>query len=95
MNVLTKSSLFFQDAHEFLNQVLDQLKEEVSKVNGSATNPDQVDRTIHEQLLNPTTINFEFEIVHTITCQNDKCNVQKTKTEQFNDLSVDMPRKFK
>nr|XP_006825201.1 PREDICTED: ubiquitin carboxyl-terminal hydrolase 37-like [Saccoglossus kowalevskii] len=39
----------------------------------------------------PVTQNFEFEVCHVITC--NQCNEVVTKTEQFYDLSVDMPKK--
>jgi len=62
----------FQDAHEFLGQVLDQLKEEVVKVMKSTPSPrrdspyqDTVDAQEH---INPTVQNFELEVLHTITC---------------------------
>ncbi|XP_064647098.1 ubiquitin carboxyl-terminal hydrolase 37-like isoform X2 [Lineus longissimus] len=83
------------DAHEFLNQVLDQLKEEIIKASKPPPHLDDDNENVpvQELLLNPTSMNFEFEIIHTITCQ--VCHEQVTKTEQFVDLSVDMPRKYK
>ncbi|XP_076088936.1 ubiquitin carboxyl-terminal hydrolase 37-like isoform X2 [Mytilus galloprovincialis] len=81
------------DAHEFLGQLLDQLKEEVTKISKSTPSPhrdnEETDRTPHE-CVNPTVQNFEFEVLHGIKCEN--CGEQVTKEEQFNDLSVDMPR---
>jgi ubiquitin carboxyl-terminal hydrolase 26/29/37 len=65
---------FFQDAHEFLCQILDQLKEEIISLNkefveirkmeeNSAVPPSEVSK-----LENPTTENFECEVQHSITC---------------------------
>ncbi|XP_061193163.1 ubiquitin carboxyl-terminal hydrolase 37-like isoform X1 [Saccostrea echinata] len=81
------------DAHEFLNQVLDQLKEEVAKVMKSTPSPSRSPREITEtvDLINPTLQNFEFEVTHTISCTN--CSEKVTKAEQFYDLSLEMPRK--
>ncbi|XP_052103152.1 ubiquitin carboxyl-terminal hydrolase 37-like isoform X1 [Mytilus californianus] len=81
------------DAHEFLGQLLDQLKEEVTKISKSTPSPhrdnEETERTPHE-CINPTVQNFEFEVLHGIKCEN--CGEEVTKEEQFNDLSVDMPR---
>ena len=68
------SSMYFQDAHEFLGQVLDQLKEEVDKLNKDISNirgdanSKSNGKTVEEIQPNPTTKNFEFEVLHTITC---------------------------
>ncbi|XP_076458433.1 uncharacterized protein LOC143292129 isoform X2 [Babylonia areolata] len=148
------------DAHEFLCQVLDQLKEEVTKVtkpkpkegsgepaaeerespksaespSGAATTPvgdgwlaqvcrtpPRPDQVLSSEkcvgsgggktptsepcmligwagngsppsslLVNPTCSNFEFEVVHSFQCVN--CQEQIQKAEQFNDLSVDIPK---
>lgn len=110
------------DAHEFLGQVLDQLKEEVLKVlkdinaamengGGAVFEVSSPSRDVMlsplpsgengllvevtgkltgtSPVLNPTTLNFEFEVVHTIECLN--CQEHLQKAEQFNDLSVDIP----
>ncbi|KAJ8320585.1 hypothetical protein KUTeg_002172 [Tegillarca granosa] len=82
------------DAHEFLGQVLDQLKEEVNKILKSTPSPhrdgtDKEYNTSHD-CVNPTYQNFEFEVQHTITCTN--CHENTCVTEQFNDLSVEMPK---
>ncbi|XP_078326468.1 ubiquitin carboxyl-terminal hydrolase 37-like isoform X4 [Crassostrea virginica] len=81
------------DAHEFLSQVLDQLKEEVAKVMKSTPSPNRSPREVTEavDLINPTLQNFEFEVTHTISCSN--CQEEVTKAEQFYDLSLEMPRK--
>ena len=62
-----------QDAHEFLGQILDQLKEEAVKLNKElrtdnkklelASEPDKENADD-----NPAASNFEFKITHTITC---------------------------
>lgn len=73
--------LLLQDAHEFLCQCLDQLKEEVSKVNKSLT-PDPVvtsgvcvggsgaQKEVGSSHVYtcPVVNNMEFEVQHTITC---------------------------
>lgn len=81
------------DAHEFLSQVLDQLKEEVAKVMKSTPSPSRSPREVTEgmEVVNPTLQNFEFEVTHTISCSN--CPEEVTKAEQFYDLSLEMPRR--
>ncbi|XP_077997555.1 ubiquitin carboxyl-terminal hydrolase 37-like [Glandiceps talaboti] len=100
------SGFLQHDAHEFLNQCLDQLKEDVEKVNkGSRSNspksenteniperevPERADIT-SDTFTCPVTLNFEFEVLHVITCNS--CNEVVTKSERFYDLSLDMPRR--
>ncbi|KAK3083221.1 hypothetical protein FSP39_017155, partial [Pinctada imbricata] len=82
------------DAHEFLGQVLDQLKDEVLKVNNSTPSPqrEESDREGRSQeVINPTSQSFEFEVEHTISCT--ECGEEVNKTEQFNDVSLEMPRR--
>uniref|UniRef100_A0A3Q3JPE1 Ubiquitin carboxyl-terminal hydrolase n=1 Tax=Monopterus albus TaxID=43700 RepID=A0A3Q3JPE1_MONAL len=105
------------DAHEFLSQCLDQLKDDVEKMNKSWTNEaaassspvtcengqetasstiraepgDEVDTS--RIYTCPVAVNMEFEVQHTITCKG--CGEVVTKREQFNDLSIDLPRKKK
>uniref|UniRef100_UPI003AAF3EB5 ubiquitin carboxyl-terminal hydrolase 37 isoform X1 n=1 Tax=Centroberyx gerrardi TaxID=166262 RepID=UPI003AAF3EB5 len=108
------------DAHEFLSQCLDQLKEDVEKMNkswrneaaaslsssvvcedgqqGMATSPaakaepgEEVDTS--RIYTCPVVVNMEFEVQHTITCKG--CGEAVTKREQFNDLSIDLPRRKK
>ncbi|RXN07098.1 ubiquitin carboxyl-terminal hydrolase 37 isoform X1 [Labeo rohita] len=92
------------DAHEFLSQCLDQLKEDVEKINKSWKNEpsaweepqsarlaDEVDTS--RIYTCPVTVNMEFEVQHTITCKS--CGEVVTKREQFNDLSIDLPRRKK
>uniref|UniRef100_A0A8B9HZ47 Ubiquitin carboxyl-terminal hydrolase n=1 Tax=Astyanax mexicanus TaxID=7994 RepID=A0A8B9HZ47_ASTMX len=92
------------DAHEFLSQCLDQLKEDVEKVNKScksepfAWEEPQGTRLTEEPDTSriytcPVTVNMEFEVQHTITCKS--CGEVVTKREQFNDLSIDLPRRKK
>lgn len=106
------------DAHEFLSQCLDQLKDDVEKMNKSWTNEtassssssvvgengqeatssalkaepgDEVD--VSRIYTCPVAVNMEFEVQHTITCKG--CGEMVTKREQFNDLSIDLPRRKK
>ncbi|KAF7658148.1 hypothetical protein LDENG_00016690 [Lucifuga dentata] len=102
------------DAHEFLSQCLDQLKDDVEKMNRSLKNeaagssssmacedgqhaaaraePGE-EADISRIYTCPVTINMEFEVQHTITCKG--CGEAVTKREQFNDLSIDLPRRKK
>ena len=81
-----------QDAHEFLGQVLDQLKEEVIGINKLGLSPsvnpadpkvvtsdpsvaeikveeEETNKSpLEAQFNNPTLLNFEFEVQHTIQC---------------------------
>uniref|UniRef100_A0A8C5H1D8 Ubiquitin carboxyl-terminal hydrolase n=1 Tax=Gouania willdenowi TaxID=441366 RepID=A0A8C5H1D8_GOUWI len=106
------------DAHEFLSQCLDQLKDDVEKINKSlasdvstslSSSPcdngqeptvslagklepgEEVDTS--RIYTCPVGVNMEFEVQHTITCKG--CWEVVTKREQFNDLSIDLPRRKK
>ncbi|XP_053386505.1 ubiquitin carboxyl-terminal hydrolase 37-like [Mercenaria mercenaria] len=88
------------DAHEFLGQVLDQLKEEVIKISKATPTPNKESEGGAENKIdtvspysgnNPITVNFEFEVLHTLTCL--QCEEQVTKTEQFHDISLDVPKR--
>ncbi|MGH0122355.1 UNVERIFIED_CONTAM: hypothetical protein FKN15_007955 [Acipenser sinensis] len=90
------------DAHEFLSQCLDQLKEDVEKVNKSWKNEMQPREDIQvgrpsEDIATsriytcPVVANMEFEVQHNIVCK--ACGETVTKREQFNDLSIDLPRR--
>ncbi|XP_052004409.1 ubiquitin carboxyl-terminal hydrolase 37 [Xyrauchen texanus] len=92
------------DAHEFLSQCLDQLKEDVEKINKSWKNEPLVWEEPQRARLAeeadttriytcPVTVNMEFEVQHTIMCKS--CGEMVTKREQFNDLSIDLPRRKK
>lgn len=92
------------DAHEFLSQCLDQLKEDVEKINKSWKNEPSVweepqsarlaDEVDTSRIYTcPVTVNMEFEVQHTITCKS--CGEVVMKREQFNDLSIDLPRRKK
>uniref|UniRef100_A0A3P8S300 Ubiquitin carboxyl-terminal hydrolase n=1 Tax=Amphiprion percula TaxID=161767 RepID=A0A3P8S300_AMPPE len=107
------------DAHEFLSQCLDQLKDDVEKMNKSWTNDaasssssvvsdNGQDATTMSSAVKtepgedvdtsriytcPVAVNMEFEVQHTITCKG--CGEVVTKREQFNDLSIDLPRRKK
>ncbi|XP_028289455.1 ubiquitin carboxyl-terminal hydrolase 37 [Parambassis ranga] len=107
------------DAHEFLSQCLDQLKDDVEKMNKSWSNdaasssssvvcengqeatpvssvvkaePGE-EADISRIYTCPVAVNMEFEVQHTITCKG--CGEVVTKREQFNDLSIDLPRRKK
>ncbi|XP_041120253.1 ubiquitin carboxyl-terminal hydrolase 37 isoform X3 [Polyodon spathula] len=90
------------DAHEFLSQCLDQLKEDVEKINKSWKNEMQpreeiqVGRPSEDVATSriytcPVVANMEFEVQHNIACK--ACGETVTKREQFNDLSIDLPRR--
>ncbi|XP_061923525.1 ubiquitin carboxyl-terminal hydrolase 37 isoform X1 [Entelurus aequoreus] len=103
------------DAHEFLSQCLDQLKDDVEKINKSwtsevasssgmcensheatahspATKADPSEEVDTSRIYTcPVAVNMAFEVQHTITCKG--CGEVVTKREQFNDLSIDLPRR--
>ncbi|XP_059198676.1 ubiquitin carboxyl-terminal hydrolase 37 isoform X1 [Centropristis striata] len=106
------------DAHEFLSQCMDQLKDDVEKMNKSWTNEAAASSSSSALCDNgqeapssaakadpgeeadtsriytcPVAVNMEFEVQHTITCKG--CGEVVTKREQFNDLSIDLPRRKK
>ncbi|XP_072117165.1 LOW QUALITY PROTEIN: ubiquitin carboxyl-terminal hydrolase 37-like [Mobula birostris] len=92
------------DAHEFLSQCLDQLKEDMEKLNKTwknepvAGDESPAGRVCHEAgaarvYACPVICNVEFEVLHTISCK--MCCESVTKREQFNDLSIDLPRRKK
>ncbi|XP_055967594.1 ubiquitin carboxyl-terminal hydrolase 37 isoform X2 [Sorex fumeus] len=87
------------DAHEFLSQCLDQLKEDMEKLNktwktesipGEENSPDVSATRVYTC---PVITNLEFEVQHSIICK--ACGEIIPKREQFNDLSIDLPRKKK
>lgn len=93
------------DAHEFLSQCLDQLKDDVEKMNRSCSSevssaPSTVvtensgpgnEADTSRIYTCPVAVNMEFEVQHTITCKC--CGEVVTKREVFNDLSIDLPRR--
>ncbi|XP_015232516.1 PREDICTED: ubiquitin carboxyl-terminal hydrolase 37 isoform X2 [Cyprinodon variegatus] len=102
------------DAHEFLSQCLDQLKDDVEKMNKALTNDTSApsssavsdnaaeatakaepgDEADTSRIYTcPVAVNMEFEVQHTITCKC--CGEVVNKREQFNDLSIDLPRRKK
>ncbi|XP_050772968.1 ubiquitin carboxyl-terminal hydrolase 37 isoform X2 [Gopherus flavomarginatus] len=92
------------DAHEFLSQCLDQLKEDMEKLNktwksepvsGEDNSPGRASDDISATKVYtcPVITNLEFEVQHSIICQ--MCAETVTKREQFNDLSIDLPRRKK
>uniref|UniRef100_A0A8C5KEA3 Ubiquitin carboxyl-terminal hydrolase n=1 Tax=Jaculus jaculus TaxID=51337 RepID=A0A8C5KEA3_JACJA len=87
------------DAHEFLSQCLDQLKEDMEKLNktwkiepflGEEHSPDISATRVYTC---PVITNLEFEVQHSIICK--ACGETIPKREQFNDLSIDLPRRRK
>ncbi|XP_045053917.2 ubiquitin carboxyl-terminal hydrolase 37 isoform X2 [Desmodus rotundus] len=87
------------DAHEFLSQCLDQLKEDMEKLNktwktepipGEENLPDISATRVYTC---PVISNLEFEVQHSIICK--ACGEIIPKREQFNDLSIDLPRRKK
>uniref|UniRef100_A0A8C0H2R1 Ubiquitin carboxyl-terminal hydrolase n=1 Tax=Chelonoidis abingdonii TaxID=106734 RepID=A0A8C0H2R1_CHEAB len=92
------------DAHEFLSQCLDQLKEDMEKLNktwksepvsGEDNSPGRASDDISATKVYtcPVITNLEFEVQHSIICKT--CAETVTKREQFNDLSIDLPRRKK
>lgn len=97
------------DAHEFLSQCLDQLKDDVENINrswsseaSSSTAPSSAvsensspgdEADLSRVYTCPVAVNMEFEVHHTITCKC--CGEVVTKREVFNDLSIDLPRRKK
>lgn len=87
------------DAHEFLSQCLDQLKEDMEKLNKTwKTEPvlgeeNPPDASAAKAFTCPVTANLEFEVQHSIICK--ACGEIIPKREQFNDLSIDLPRRKK
>ncbi|XP_019613868.1 PREDICTED: ubiquitin carboxyl-terminal hydrolase 37-like [Branchiostoma belcheri] len=87
------------DAHEFLSQCLDQLREDIKKVRTARAKDSQDDKeslsdsSDDQGLPCPVSQNFQFEVIHTIRCKN--CNDVVTKQEKFHDLSLTLPRKRK
>nr|XP_060629437.1 ubiquitin carboxyl-terminal hydrolase 37 isoform X1 [Anolis sagrei ordinatus] len=92
------------DAHEFLSQCLDQLKEDMEKLNktwksepgsGEDSSVGRVsdDLSATRVYTCPIITNLEFEVQHSIICK--MCGETVTKREQFNDLSIDLPRRKK
>ncbi|XP_039089071.1 ubiquitin carboxyl-terminal hydrolase 37 isoform X3 [Hyaena hyaena] len=87
------------DAHEFLSQCLDQLKEDMEKLNKTwKTEPvpgeeNSSDTSATRIYTCPVITNLEFEVQHSIICK--ACGEIIPKREQFNDLSIDLPRRKK
>nr|XP_048314971.1 ubiquitin carboxyl-terminal hydrolase 37 isoform X2 [Myodes glareolus] len=87
------------DAHEFLSQCLDQLKEDMEKLNKTwKTEPilgeeNPPDASATKVFTCPVIANLEFEVQHSIICK--ACGEIIPKREQFNDLSIDLPRRKK
>jgi hypothetical protein len=59
------TSTSFKDAHEFLCQVLDQLKEDIERLKKKA---EISDNKMKLDIVDPVVSNFEFQVVHSIKC---------------------------
>ncbi|XP_077874140.1 ubiquitin carboxyl-terminal hydrolase 37 isoform X2 [Ictidomys tridecemlineatus] len=87
------------DAHEFLSQCLDQLKEDMEKLNKTwktesiPGEENSSDISATRVYTCPVITNLEFEVQHSIICK--ACGETIPKREQFNDLSIDLPRRKK
>uniref|UniRef100_A0A8D2CUX0 Ubiquitin carboxyl-terminal hydrolase n=1 Tax=Sciurus vulgaris TaxID=55149 RepID=A0A8D2CUX0_SCIVU len=87
------------DAHEFLSQCLDQLKEDMEKLNKTwktesvPGEENASDSSATRVYTCPVITNLEFEVQHSIICK--ACGETIPKREQFNDLSIDLPRRKK
>ncbi|XP_070585449.1 ubiquitin carboxyl-terminal hydrolase 37 isoform X1 [Erythrolamprus reginae] len=92
------------DAHEFLSQCLDQLKEDMEKLNKTwKSEPISTEDNLSGRISDdfsatkvytcPVIANLEFEVQHSIICK--MCGETVIKREQFNDLSIDLPRRKK
>ncbi|KAM5228569.1 ubiquitin carboxyl-terminal hydrolase 37 isoform 2-T2 [Ctenodactylus gundi] len=87
------------DAHEFLSQCLDQLKEDMEKLNKTwkiepiPGEEPSTDVSATRVYTCPVITNLEFEVQHSIICK--VCGETIPKREQFNDLSIDLPRRKK
>ena len=79
------------DAHEFLCQCLDQLKEDLltDKEKKSADEDSSSESDNNHKVKCPIRQNFESKITHTVVCQN--CNESVFKTEVCNDFSLVIP----
>uniref|UniRef100_A0A8C3YEU4 Ubiquitin carboxyl-terminal hydrolase n=1 Tax=Catagonus wagneri TaxID=51154 RepID=A0A8C3YEU4_9CETA len=89
------------DAHEFLGQCLDQMKENMEKLNTiwetkleseQGDSPQQVltSNTATKVLVCPVITNFEFELLRSIVCK--ACGQVVLKTEVSNYLSINLPQ---
>ncbi|XP_039095819.1 ubiquitin carboxyl-terminal hydrolase 26 [Hyaena hyaena] len=92
------------DAHEFLGHCLDQMKENMGKLNtiwkakieSEEGNPAQqifAGSAATRALVCPVISNFEFELLRSITCQG--CGHVVLKTEVNNYLSINLPQGMK
>ncbi|XP_008581288.1 PREDICTED: ubiquitin carboxyl-terminal hydrolase 26 [Galeopterus variegatus] len=89
------------DAHEFLSHCLDQMKENMRKLNiiwktksesSEENSPQQgfAGNAATKVLICPVTSNFEFELLLTIICKG--CGQAVLKTELNNSLSLNLPQ---
>ncbi|XP_065052207.1 ubiquitin carboxyl-terminal hydrolase 37-like isoform X2 [Rhopilema esculentum] len=83
------------DAHEFLGQCLDQLKEDIIKPSplqgneADETTPSDGEQQKSLEAACPVARNFECQVSHNIECE--ECRNQIAKEEIFYDFSLDIP----
>jgi ubiquitin carboxyl-terminal hydrolase 26/29/37 len=86
------------DAHEFMCQLLDQLKDNLDKLQEATTTTTTTTTTCQKEeeemskkinLANPVVDNFQFEVTHAIHCKN--CNNVTKKSEEYNNLCLELP----
>ncbi|PFX20725.1 Ubiquitin carboxyl-terminal hydrolase 37 [Stylophora pistillata] len=78
------------DAHEFLCQVFDQLKDDVSKSNSpSPKDTSKESNPMLADLQCPVTRSFESGVVHTVICK--QCGESVPKEEIYHAFSLDIP----
>ncbi|CAF0909838.1 unnamed protein product [Brachionus calyciflorus] len=78
------------DAHEFLCQILDQLKDEACKLEKSYV--DNKKSKNGSELSNPVVNNFEFQVTHAIECKT--CGNTIVNYEEYNNLCLELPENF-
>ncbi|XP_036299407.1 ubiquitin carboxyl-terminal hydrolase 26 [Pipistrellus kuhlii] len=89
------------DAHEFLGQCLDQMKDNMEKINTiwktkiESEEEDSAQQffpgsAVTKRLVCPVITNFEVELLHSITCK--ACGQVVLKTEVSNYLSINLPQ---
>eukprot|EP00057_Strongylocentrotus_purpuratus_P022124 XP_011676598.1 PREDICTED: ubiquitin carboxyl-terminal hydrolase 37 isoform X1 [Strongylocentrotus purpuratus] len=105
----TRFSGFMQhDAHEFLCQCLDQLKEDVEKVNNPKPDKEVPSKEVQEAVSPPSqvvpsnqsedkakfacAVSQNFELEVEHSILCQECGEEVSKKETFNDLSLDLPR---
>lgn len=74
-----------QDAHELLGQCLDQLKEEVARIDLQSA-----EGKSPEEILSPVVRNFECQMLKSITCKS--CGKSTSKSELIYDFALQLPK---